>query len=82
MMVPVVRALSRIFAGRLVIAGLPMAQVVFADVQIERFVPQHLAPERGARAVDINDAAMQIGRANVLVSLTESKMTTPRGWGS
>jgi ADP-heptose:LPS heptosyltransferase len=72
MMLPVVRALSHVFDGRLVIAALPVAPVVFAGVPIERFVTLRLTPGRGARAVDVEAAAADIGWADTVVSLNRT----------
>jgi len=72
MMLPVVRALSHAFRGRIVLAALPVAQIVFAGVAIERFVPLRLSPTRGARAIDVDDAVANIGSADILVSLNRT----------
>ncbi len=49
-----------------------MARTVFSDVAIEAFVPLHLSPARGERAVDIEDAIARIGPSEIVVSLNRT----------
>lgn len=70
MMIPVMRALSQVFAGRLTIVGLPHSQYLFSDVPAESRVAVQLSGV--GRSIDVDECAARIGNADVLVSLNRT----------